>query len=98
MRFPSSPWELRSCVTSRAVKGVFGLGAETFRYRVHKDGVVRVFWEGRCVLTLGGARGHRLAAELAEAGPVEVQNLLAQVTGNFKRGNERADRRRRHER
>lgn len=71
------------------------MGRETFDYTVHKDGRVRIFWEGRCVLTLGGERGRALADDLDGAGPDEVQYLLARATGNFKRGNERRGRRRR---
>jgi hypothetical protein len=56
--------------------------------------VVRIFWQGRCVMEIGGDRGARLAADLAEAGPSEEQALLARVTGNFKRGNERSSPRR----
>lgn len=65
------------------------MGGERFDYRVHKDDVVRIFWEGRCVTVLKGGRARELAAELAEAGEAEVQYLLQRVTGNFKRGNER---------
>ena len=65
------------------------MGHETFSYRVHKDGVVRIFWEGRCVLTLGGKRGQKLAVDLADADEKDVQRLLQRVTSNFKRGNER---------
>ncbi|MDQ3399000.1 MAG: hypothetical protein M3511_14770 [Deinococcota bacterium] len=69
------------------------MGGEAFAYTLHKDDVVRVFWEGRCILTLGGARGRKCAADLSAANSEEVQALLARVTGNFKRGNERAGRR-----
>lgn len=31
------------------------MGHETFTFQSHKDGVLRIFWEGRCVMTLGGA-------------------------------------------
>jgi hypothetical protein len=65
------------------------MGRETFSYQVHKNGIVRIFWAGRCVMTLGGTRGEKLASELVEAGEEEVQRLLQRVTGNFKRGNER---------
>ncbi len=65
------------------------MGGERFEYRLHKAGVVRVFWEGRCVTVLRGERGRRLAEQLAGASDAEVQHLLQRVTGNFKRGNER---------
>lgn len=70
------------------------VGGETFTYRVTKAGVVRVFWEDRCVLTLGGERGELLTARLKTADPETVQALLQRATGNFKRGNERRTTRR----
>ncbi|MFC1682947.1 hypothetical protein ACFL0G_01900 [Candidatus Zixiibacteriota bacterium] len=68
------------------------MGQETFSYRIHKNGIVRIFWEGRCVLTLGGPRGEKLAKKLAEADEKNVQRLLQRATGDFKRGNERQKR------
>jgi hypothetical protein len=65
------------------------MGKEIFDYQITKCGVIRIFWEGRCVMTLGGQRGQELARDLAEADEDKVQSLLQRVTGNFKRGNER---------
>jgi hypothetical protein len=65
------------------------MGKEIFDYQITKRGVIRIFWEGRCVMTLGGQRGQELARDLAEADEDKVQSLLQRVTGNFKRGNER---------
>ena len=66
------------------------MGHETFSYRIHKDGIVRIFWEGRCVMTLGGQRGQKLIDQLTATKEEDaVQRLLQRVTGNFKRGNER---------
>lgn len=70
------------------------MGHETFTYQSHKDGVLRIFWEGRCVMTLGGSRGRKLTEQLAAAEwEEEVQALLQRATGNFKRGNERSNQR-----
>lgn len=70
------------------------MGNETVTYQSHKDGVLRIFWEGRCVMTLGGSRGQKLTAALNAAEFEEdVQALLQRATGNFKRGNERRRRR-----
>ncbi len=65
------------------------MGGERFDYKITKDGVVRVFWEGRCVVVVGGDRGRKLATSLHGAGHAETQSLLQRATGNFKRGNER---------
>ena len=65
------------------------MGHERFDWHATKDGAVRIFWEGRCVMTIGGARGTQLAVELEEADDAHVQYLLQRATGNFRRGNER---------
>lgn len=65
------------------------MGGERFEYRVLKDGDVRIFWQGRCVVVVRGERGRRLAAALADASEERIQHLLQRATGNFKRGNER---------
>jgi hypothetical protein len=69
---------------------------ESFSYQINKQRQVRIFWQNRCVMTLGGARGEQLANALLEAGDEEVQYLLQRITGNFKRGNERKVRKQRH--
>ncbi len=66
------------------------MGHERFDHTIHRGELVRIFWEGRCIMTIGGERGRDLAAKLAEAGDAEAQRLLQRVTGNFKRGNERS--------
>ena len=63
---------------------------QQFSYRVVKDGRVRVAFHGRDVVTVAGADADRLRAQLEQAADEDaVQLLLAKVTGNFKRGNER---------
>lgn len=70
------------------------MGHETFTYQTRKDGVLRIFWEGCCVMTLGGNRGQKLSDKLAATElEAEVQALLQRATGNFKRGNERRNQR-----
>lgn len=73
------------------------MGHETFDVRYTKDGRARIFWEGRCVLTLGGERAAALRAELDGAGFEAQQYALQRATGNFKRGNERLMQRRSRE-
>lgn len=69
------------------------MGQELFSYQIQKSGLVRIFWEGRCVMTLGGKRAQKLtAALLAAEDEARVQHVLRRVTGNFKRGNERQSR------
>ncbi|MBA2668358.1 MAG: hypothetical protein H0U69_15140 [Trueperaceae bacterium] len=65
------------------------MGEEPFTFTSHGGVKVRIFWQGRCIMTVGGRRGEALAADLADATPEGAQRLLQRVTGNFKRGNER---------
>jgi len=71
------------------------MGQEVFAATFTKDGRVRIFWQGRCVMTLGGERAAALRGELEGADFEAQQYALQRVTGNFKRGNERLSRRRR---
>jgi hypothetical protein len=61
----------------------------TFRWQAIGDGRVRIFWQGRIVTTLAGARAARFLREIECADDDDAQLLMARVTGNFKRGNER---------
>jgi hypothetical protein len=58
-------------------------------YRRTKAGTVFVAWRGRTVTTLRGDAGRRFVARAEGLDSDRLQLLLAQVTGNFKRGNER---------
>lgn len=61
-----------------------------FNFRVTRGGEVEISHHGRKASTL---RGTDAAAFLAEAGndgdTAEAQQLMARLTGNYKRGNER---------
>ncbi len=65
-----------------------GLADDPFAYRITKSGEVHVTRGGRAVVVVRGAAAERLAARLGRD-PVRDQHLLARVTGNYKRGNER---------
>ena len=69
------------------------MGREVFSYQLTRRGEVRIFWEGSCVMTLGGERGRKLFTVLETADDEGVQRALQRVTGNFKRGNERLGKR-----
>jgi hypothetical protein len=64
-----------------------------FAYRLVKDGRVRISHRDRHVMTLAGERAAAFRAAVQEDGADE-QLLMARVTGNFKRGNERVARER----
>jgi hypothetical protein len=63
----------------------------TYRWQPIRDGRVRIFWQGRMVTTLAGARAARFLREIerADDDDDDADLLMARVTGNFKRGNER---------
>ncbi|SKC52279.1 hypothetical protein [Krasilnikoviella flava] len=65
-----------------------GLEDDPFDHRVTKDGTVLVSRGGRLVVTVAGARAARLVALLGRD-PAIDQELLARVTGNYRRGNEK---------
>ena len=62
-----------------------------FRYRVRKSGEVRISHHGRHATTLR----HEAAAEFLDdldgldATDDDAQQIMARVTGNYRRGNER---------
>lgn len=65
------------------------LKTEPFSYRVGKDGLVTLFWEGRPVRTVKGPAAEKFLAAVQGADPFAAQLAMAKITGNFKRGNER---------
>jgi hypothetical protein len=62
---------------------------EIFTYQVTKDKKVFLFWYDRRVKTLSGTEAARFLQKIYELDPKEAQLLMAKLTGNFKRGNER---------
>ena len=68
-----------------------GLDDLPFSSRTTKDRRVLVSYRGRQVTVVTGKAAERLIASLESADAETTQHLLARVTGNFKRGNERPD-------
>ena len=62
---------------------------EVFAYRVAKDNKVFISWYGKQVMILKGKESERFLAKVADADELEAQLIMAKLTGNFKRGNER---------
>jgi len=62
-----------------------------FTHQSTRDKVL-ISWQGRVVKTLAGDEAARVRQELAALDDDGVQLLLAKLTGNFKRGNERSGR------
>ncbi len=60
-----------------------------FTYRVRKNGDVEILHRGRLASTLRGAEAQGFQQEAGDEGSAEAQQLMARITGNYKRGNER---------
>lgn len=60
-----------------------------FDFRRYKNGNVSVFWNNKEVTILKGANAQKFLADIETADEFEKQLLMAKITGNFKRGNER---------
>ncbi len=59
---------------------------EGFEYVVRKDGTVQITHDGRPATTLRGAAARQFLADVEQDDP---QELMARITGNYRRGNER---------
>lgn len=60
-----------------------------FSYRRRKNGDVEILHHGRVATTLRGSAGAEFLAEVEAVEGTAAQQLMARVTGNDKRGNER---------
>ncbi|WLD94317.1 hypothetical protein [Alkalihalobacillus sp. AL-G] len=68
------------------------LDEEVFTYRVSKNNTVFIDWNGKQAKMLKGKEADKLLKKIDQANSEkDVQLLLAKVTGNFKRGNERKE-------
>ena len=60
-----------------------------FSFRKTKDGKVFIAWHGKLVVTLQGTASKKFLAAISSADADQAQLLMARITGNFKRGNEK---------
>jgi hypothetical protein len=60
-----------------------------FTYRQRKSGDVQLLRRGAVASTLRGADAAAFLAEVASCSPAAAQQLMARLTGNYRRGNER---------
>jgi hypothetical protein len=65
------------------------LEAEVFTYFVAKDGKVWISWHEKPVKTLSGQAAQSFLGKIAGLEGLEAQLVMAKMTGNFKRGNEK---------
>lgn len=62
-----------------------------FSYKISKDNKVFIFWEGKQVKILKGKESEKFISKIANADEFESQLIMAKITGNFKRGNEKVN-------
>jgi len=62
---------------------------EGFSYRERKSGEIEVLHFGRLAALLRSRQAERFRARASGATELELQQLMARVTGNYRRGNER---------
>ncbi|WNB90886.1 hypothetical protein [Bacillus sp. NEB1478] len=68
------------------------LDEEIFTYRLTKNNTVFIDYKGKQVMILKGKEAEKIMSRINSANSEkEVQLILAKVTGNFKRGNERSN-------
>jgi len=65
------------------------LDQEVFSYRITKDGKVFISYEGKHVTMISGSKAADFIENIEYADAKEAQLIMAKVTGNFKRGNEK---------
>ena len=69
------------------------LDNEVFTYSITKDRKVFISWHGKVVTTLSGGKAERFIADIESADEKEAQLMMAKVTGHFKHGNEKMNKR-----
>lgn len=67
------------------------LDEEVFTYQATKGRKVFIFWNDRQVKTLSGIEAEKFLQKMDELDGKDAQLLMAKLTGNFKRGNERRE-------
>lgn len=65
------------------------LSEEVFSYKVSKDKKVFLYWYGKQVMIVKDKEAEKFLSRIADADFQESQMIMAKLTGNFKRGNEK---------
>ena len=66
------------------------LDNEVFTYQVVKDNRVFISYCGRQVCVLADSKAERFLQKIASTDGKDAQLIMAKLTGNFKRGSEKA--------
>ncbi|MBI5353015.1 MAG: hypothetical protein HZB50_10285 [Chloroflexi bacterium] len=65
------------------------LDNKIFTYRTIKEDKVFIYWYEKQVTILKGKEAQRFIGKIRRLNDQEAQLVMAKITGNFKRGNER---------
>ena len=60
-----------------------------FSYRVARGNRIFIYWRGKQVRVLKGENSQEFLADVDGVDILEAQLVMAKITGNFKRGNEK---------
>lgn len=85
---PRGQTDLVDMTVPRPLSDPVPAGDLGFSYRSRKNGDVQLLHRGKLASTLRGAEAQDFIAEIELVGPDEGQQLMARLTGNYKRGNE----------
>ncbi|SCY08440.1 hypothetical protein SAMN02787079_01025 [Lysinibacillus sp. TC-37] len=68
------------------------LNEEPFTYQITKKGTIVIYYEGKQIKIVKENEAEHLLVKIhkVEGQTKEIQLLLAKITGNFKRGNEKS--------
>lgn len=69
------------------------LDEQVFSFSVSKDNKVFLFYHGKRVIVLDGDKARQFLNRIAGTEGKEAQLIMAKATGNFKRGNEKINKR-----
>lgn len=65
------------------------LSEEVFTYKTAKDNKVFIYWKGKQVTILSGKASDKFLKAIEGKDHKGTQLVMAKITGNFKRGNEK---------
>lgn len=60
-----------------------------FSCQQFKNGKISICWKDKEVMLLNGKKAAKFSSQMKDATDFEAQMIMAKITGNFKRGNER---------
>ncbi len=63
--------------------------SEVFSYNISKDNKVFISWYGKEIMTLKGKDSDKFISRIEGKNEEEKQLIMAKITKNFKRGNEK---------